>query len=299
MAESQMPSIPVMVPWIGREEQDAAAEAIATGWVAQGPRVAAFEKAFAERVESRRAVAVSSATTGLHLALHLEGVGPGDEVICPSLSFIATANVIRYVNATVVFADVDPDTQNLTVETIDAVRTPATRAVIGVHQAGMPLELDPIRRYCDEHGLALIEDAACAIGSTHRASPIGSGCRYGVFSFHPRKILTTGEGGMLVTDDDDVADRATSLREHGTTMTAAARHSSGAVKVEQYAEVGLQLPDDRHPGGGGTRSAGTPRRGDRYADGPWPPDTGRRWNPAASGSPPTPIGERRTTSRCG
>jgi dTDP-4-amino-4,6-dideoxygalactose transaminase len=147
--------------------------------------------------------------------------------------------VIRYVNATVVFADVDPDTQNLTVETIDAVRTPATRAVIGVHQAGMPLELDPIRRYCDEHGLALIEDAACAIGSTHRASPIGSGCRYGVFSFHPRKILTTGEGGMLVTDDDDVADRATSLREHGTTMTAAARHSSGAVKVEQYAEVGF------------------------------------------------------------
>lgn len=239
MGEDSPSTIPVMVPWIGVEEQEAAAEAIASGWVAQGPRVAAFESAFAERVGARRAVAVSSATTGLHLALHLEGVGPGDEVICPSLSFIATANVIRYVGATVVFADVDPDTQNITVDTIEAVRTPATRAIIAVHQAGMPVELDSLRAYAAEHGLAIIEDAACAIGATHRSTPIGAGCRYGVFSFHPRKILTTGEGGMLVTDDDATADRAISLREHGTTMSAAARHSSGKVKLESYAEVGF------------------------------------------------------------
>src|SRR5271165_4951093 len=129
-----------MRPWLGPEEAEAAAEAVRSGWVAQGPRVAEFEAAFAAHLGARHAVATSSCTTALHLAMVLAGLGPGDEVVVPSLSFIATANAARYVQATPVFADVDQSTQNLTAETVDAVLTPATRAVIVVHQGGAPAD---------------------------------------------------------------------------------------------------------------------------------------------------------------
>jgi perosamine synthetase len=232
-------TISVMKPWLGQAETDAVAEVLASGWVAQGPRVAAFEAAFASRVGAAEGVAVSSCTTGLHLALVLLGIGPGDEVIVPSLSFIATTSVVRYVGATPVFVDVDDFTLAVTAKTVAAAITPRTRAVIAVHQAGMPADLGPIRSVCAEHSVAVVEDAACAIGSTYEGRPIGAGSDLAVFSFHPRKIITTGEGGMIVTDDPDSAARLRRLREHGMDVSAAERHASGSVKAEQYAELGF------------------------------------------------------------
>lgn len=233
------PVIPVMRPWLGPEEAAAAADAVASGWVAQGPRVKAFEDAFADRVGAEHAVAVSSCTAGLHLALVALDLEPGAEVVVPSLSFIASANAPRYVGAEPVFADVDPVTQNLTVKSVEAVLTPRTRAVMVVHQAGMPADLTELRALCGRHDLALVEDAACAIGSTHLGAPIGAGSPFVVFSFHPRKILTTGEGGMITTPDAAVADRLRALRQHGMNVSAFDRHRSGHVVLEQYVETGF------------------------------------------------------------
>ncbi len=228
-----------MRPWLGPEEAEAAAAAVSSGWVAQGPRVAEFERAFAARVEAPYGVAVSSCTTALHLALVLVGVGPGDEVVVPSLSFIATANVVRYVGATPVFADVEPTTLNLTAATIEAVLTPRTRAVILVHQVGTPADLDAVHGVCDPSGIVVIEDAACAIGSLYRDRPIGADSDLTAYSFHPRKVITTGEGGMLVTTSEAWAKRSSRLREHGMSLSAEARHASSSVVLERYDEVGF------------------------------------------------------------
>ena len=225
--------IPVMKPLLGDEEAAAAADAVRSGWVAQGPRVAAFEEAFAARVGAGHGVATSSCTTALHLALHLLGVGPGDQVVVPSLSFIATANAVRYCGATPVFADVDPLTGNLTASTVDAVRTPRTRAVLLVHQGGVPADVEPIKAL----GLPVVEDAACAAGSTLHGRPVGAGALLAAWSFHPRKLITTGEGGMLTTDDANWAQRLKRLREHGMSVSAADRHQARGVVLEQYTET--------------------------------------------------------------
>jgi perosamine synthetase len=234
-------AIPIMRPWLGAEEAEAAAAAVASGWVAQGPRVAEFERAVADRVGSRECVAVSSCTAALHLSLVALGLGPGDEVVVPSLSFIATANAPTYVGATPVFADVDPVTQDLTAKTIEQVLSPATRAVIVVHQCGMPADLAAIHELCDPAGVAVIEDAACAIGSTYQGEPIGTGSELVAFSFHPRKVITTGEGGMLATSDAELAGRLRRLREHGMSVSAAERHAAGRVIIERYLETGFNF----------------------------------------------------------
>ncbi|MCW2641326.1 MAG: NAD-dependent epimerase/dehydratase [Dactylosporangium sp.] len=231
--------IPVIVPVLGEEEAQAAADVVRSGWVAQGPRVAEFERAFAETVGAGHGVAVSSCTTALHLALVVLGVGPGDEVVVPSLSFIATANAARYVGATPVFADVDLATGNLTPATIDAVRTARTRAVIGVHQGGVPADVDALRAACADWGVALVEDAACAAGSTVRGRPASAGALLAAWSFHPRKVITTGEGGMLTTDDPELAARLRRLREHGMNVSAAERHASAQPVLESYLETGF------------------------------------------------------------
>jgi dTDP-4-amino-4,6-dideoxygalactose transaminase len=231
--------IPVMRPWLGKEEAAAAAAAVASGWIAQGPRVAEFEEAFAAAVGTGHAVAVSSCTTALHLALIGAGIGPGDEVIVPSLSFIATANVVRYVGALPVFADVELATQNMTPQTIEPQLTSRTRAVILVDQAGVPADLDGVRKLCDPRGVTVIEDAACAAGSGYRGRPVGASAAIAAFSFHPRKLLTTGEGGMIVTPDAQLAGRLRRLREHGMDISATDRHRSRQPVLEQYTEVGF------------------------------------------------------------
>ena len=236
-----MDLIPVMRPWLGDEEVAAAGAVLSSGWIAQGPRVAEFEHRLADRVGAKRGVAVSSCTAGLHLALHSLAIGPGDEVITPSLSFIASANAPRYVGATPVFADVDETTMNVTVDTIEQVATQETRAVIAVHQVGMPADLEPITEYCAERNISVIEDAACAIGSTYRGAPIGGHSDYVTFSFHPRKLVTTGEGGMVMMNDEAVAERLAALRQHGMSVSAYDRHTASGVVIEKYPEMGFNF----------------------------------------------------------
>ena len=234
-----MSRINVMKPWLGAEEIAAVSEVISSGWIAQGPRTARFEAAFAKKMEAGHAVAASSCTTALHLALVVAGVGPGDDVVVPSFSFIATANAPTYVGARPVFADVDPETGNLTAGTVEAALTPNTRAVIAVDQGGVPVDLAQLRALCDPLGITVLEDAACAAGSRYAGRPAGAGAEIAAWSFHPRKILTTGEGGMVTTQRADWADRARRLREHAMSLSAAERSASVLAPAEAYTEVGF------------------------------------------------------------
>lgn len=233
-----MSRINVMKPWLGAEEVLALTEVIESGWVAQGPRVARFETEFAQQMHVGFAVATSSCTSALHLALIVAGIGGGDEVVVPSFSFIATANAPTYVGARPVFADVDLTTGNVTAETVAAVVSARTRAVIIVDQGGVPVDLDPLRELCDRLDLVLIEDAACGAGSTYRGRPVGVGADIAAWSFHPRKLLTTGEGGMLTTDNAEWAGRARRLREHAMSVSASDRQGSLLAPPEVYAEIG-------------------------------------------------------------
>lgn len=236
-----LPRINVMKPWLGIEEAEAVADVIASGWIAQGPMVAEFEKEFAKNQHAGHAVATSNCTTALHLALVVAGVGPGDDVVVPSFSFIATANAPAYVGARTVFADVERETGNVTAATLAEAMTTRTRAVIVVDQGGIPVDLDPIRALCDPLGIAVIEDAACGAGSTYKGRPVAAGAELAAWSFHPRKILTTGEGGMLTTSNEAWAARAGRLREHAMSASAKERHSAVLAPQEQYTEIGYNF----------------------------------------------------------
>lgn len=193
--------IPFARPAVGPDESAAVYDLLMSGTVGQSAKVYEFEEAFAQLVGVPYAVAVSSCTAALHLGLSGFGIGPGDEIVVPSLSFIATANAVRYVGATPVFADVDPTTQNLTPQSIESVLSPATKAVLVVHQTGVPADLDGIRAVCEPRGVEVFEDAACALGSQYKGRHISGSRGFAAFSFHPRKVLTTGEGGIITTDD--------------------------------------------------------------------------------------------------
>ncbi len=236
---SHVRNIPVARPSIGTEEELAVVAALRSGWVAQGPRVAEFERAFAEYVGATQAVAVSSCTTALHLALVAGGVKLGDEVLCPSLSFMATANCIVYAGAKPVFVDIDPATYNIDPVGIERAITPDTKAILVVHQIGLPAQLDEIMAIASRHGLLVIEDAACAVGAEYLGRRIGlPHATMACFSFHPRKVLTTGEGGMITTADDQLAARLRRLRQHAMSVSDLTRHNSSRVVNESYDEIG-------------------------------------------------------------
>jgi perosamine synthetase len=260
--------IPVAKPTLGEEEAAAARRVILSGWVVMGPEVAAFEEEFAARVEAPGAVACSSGTAALHLALMALNLGPGDEVVTVSHSFIATANAVRYVGATPVFVDVEEATGNINPDLVPAAITPKTKAILAPHQLGMPCDLPRLLALAQKHRVHLIEDAACAVGSEIRAEAFleGGGPRVGdsqspspllkspspdgwepigrprgvlaTFSFHPRKIITTGDGGMITGSDPALMERLAQLRTHSMSLSTAERHRAGGVLFEEYLEVG-------------------------------------------------------------
>ena len=235
--------IPIIRPWMDEAEAAAAARPILSGWITQGPEVAAFEKEFAQAVGSGYACAVANCTAALHLALLGVGVAPGDEVITASHSYIATANSIRYTGALPVFVDVDAATFNLVPSQVEAAISPRTRAILCVHQIGMPCDLEALLEISRRHGVPLVEDAACAAGSEilwdgqweRIGKPHGD---VACFSFHPRKILSTGDGGMLTTRDAALDAKFRRWRQHSMSVPDTIRHASGKVVFESYPEIG-------------------------------------------------------------
>ena len=238
-----VPTIPIIKPLMDEAEADAARRVILSGWVTQGPEVAAFEKEFCAFTGAPYACAVSNCTTALHLALLVAGVKAGDEVITVSHSYIATANAVTYCGARPVFVDIDRDTFNIDPEAVVAAITPRTRALLVVHQMGLPCDLARLSEIAAAHGLRLIEDAACAIGSEilHEGDWRRIGRPQGdvaCFSFHPRKVMSTGDGGMLTTRDPEMDRQFRLLRQHGMSVPDLARHGAAQVVFEEHPVIG-------------------------------------------------------------
>lgn len=233
--------VSIASPVLGEAELDAVREVLESGWLTQGPRVAAFEADFAARHQVEHALATTSCTTALQLALAALGIGPGDEVIVPAFTWVATANVVVHCGATPVFVDVSPTTYNVTAEEVARQVSSRTRAVIVVHLFGMPADVPAIRQALPE-GVAIVEDAACAAGASWDEVPVGGLGDIACFSFHPRKSITTGEGGMLTTNDPALATRATELRNHGAKVSEEDRHRGPRPwELPAFEEIGFNF----------------------------------------------------------
>jgi perosamine synthetase len=243
--------IPIAKPWFTGDEAEALRRILLSGWVTQGPVIKQFETAFCEYVRAPYAVANSNCTTSLHLSMLIHGIGPGDEVLCPSYSFVATANGITHSGAKPEFIDVDADTLNIDPQLAEKhiqanydgnLRNKQTgghlKAILIVHQIGIPADIDAFNAIGDKYGIAIIEDAACGIGSIYKGTKIGGSRNVCAFSFHPRKVITTGEGGMVTTADSDLADKAAVLRAHGASISDYARYKSASTTFEAYDVVG-------------------------------------------------------------
>jgi dTDP-4-amino-4,6-dideoxygalactose transaminase len=237
------PMIPVARPWMDAREEEAVARVLRSGWISQGPEVEAFEAEFASALGAAHACAVTSATTALHLALQAAGVGPGDEVVTTSYTFVAPVAAILHCGATPVFADIDAATFNIDPARALGALTERTRAILAIHQYGLPCDVRALADLARDRSIALIEDAACAVGSEILVD--GARQRIGrphgdaaCFSFHPRKPLTTGEGGMVVTRRPDWDARFRRLRHHGMSVSDLARHKAEDVEFESYDSLG-------------------------------------------------------------
>ncbi|MDQ5839799.1 MAG: DegT/DnrJ/EryC1/StrS family aminotransferase [Chloroflexota bacterium] len=234
-----MRRLPITRPYIGEEELEAVQIPLRSGWLVQGPMVAEFEGKFEAFTGIGHALATSSCTTALHLAVAALGLKPGDEVIVPGFTWVATANVVEYMGARPIFCDIDLETFNIDVSQIESKITPRTVGIIPVHLFGLAAEMDAIKAIADEHGLWLIEDAACAFGALYHDRHVGSIGDLGCFSFHPRKSITTGEGGMVTTESDDLARTISSLRDHGASKSDFDRHrGSGSYQLADYDMLG-------------------------------------------------------------
>lgn len=229
-------------PRFGEEELELVRQCLESKWVTQGPLTGHFEGLVATRHQARFAIATTSCTAALHLATTALALGPGDEVVVPAFTWVTSAHAAEYVGATAKFADVRPGSFNLDPAALEAAITPRTRAVIVVHLFGLAAEMDALMRVARRHGLAVIEDAACAIGTTYGNRPVGAIGDIGCFSFHPRKIVTMGEGGIATTDSEDIADRLAVLRNHGATgVPPAEDEPHGPWTMARFDRLGFNL----------------------------------------------------------
>ena len=234
--------IPITKPLFGDEELEAVQRPLESGWVVQGPYVEEFESKFSDFTGAKHSVATSSCTTALHIAVAALGLSPGDEVLVPAFTWVSTANVVEYMGAKPVFVDIDLATFNVDTELLAQAVTPKTVGMIPVHLFGLAADMNPILELAKEHGLWVVEDAACAFGTRYQGAHAGTFGDAGCFSFHPRKSITTGEGGMITTASDELADLSRSLRDHGASRSDHARHvSSGSFLLSEYHHLGFNF----------------------------------------------------------
>lgn len=225
--DTQRKFIPFCAPTIEEEEINEVVDTLRSGWLTTGKKVLQFEEQFRTRLNARHAIAVNSATSGWHLVAHALGIGPGDEVILPAITWPSMANVVELLGARVVFADIDPDSLQLLPSEVKRLLSPRTKAVVPVHFAGAPFDIDAIAGLLEGTAVHLIEDAAHAAGTQYKGQEIGSGSRITIFSFHPIKNITTGEGGMIICSDDELAEKIRLLRFHGISKDAWKRYAKG------------------------------------------------------------------------